>query len=550
MPISPIALNRWEFATSAPQTQITSIVPVGDLRQDGSEGLAIAIRSISAVGGRTVVFSGFPTTAATPPAGDWKIDLALAQPIPRDSFGRPQYESSSPSFQLIGDVNGDGWQDFVISPSTVSPPGQASYVWFNPPGGLSLGNLPANPGRLNGSTGFSLPGLVATDFAGDVNGDGLADLAVNTATGSYVVFGRRQGLPGAIDPEGLDGSNGFRIPGHTVVGGGGDLNGDGRSELFLGSDRGDWILFSQSSYPAAMDSGRLTPVMVPPSRSRTYPALGFLEDLNQDGLDELVVVEELESTILGQESHIFYGQTEWLSQIEIAQADFFLSGAVQDRFDFNGDGRIDLLSHSTPLAPCGRCPRVTDSFLTLGQPEGWRSPEEGFPVPGFYNLGRTLGIQTGAQNMGDFNGDGLADILVYDLSSDNDTTRNQNQVLFGGSLLPDRNGVVVGTPDSLPLGSIVLKPAGDVNGDGFADLVGGNYVFLGQGDRPALTVNGGVYHHLAFPQVGATPRDRLEFAARGDRPDWVYGGLGNDTLIGASGQMDQFTGAPAPIVLF
>ena len=82
---------------------------------------------------------------------------------------------------------------------------------------------------LDGSNGFKLSGVAVNDetgfsvaSAGDVNGDGFADLIVGahcadpngTNSGaSYVVFGKASGFAANLDLSSLDGSNGFRLSG-------------------------------------------------------------------------------------------------------------------------------------------------------------------------------------------------------------------------------------------------------------------------------------------------------------------------------------------------
>jgi hypothetical protein len=78
---------------------------------------------------------------------------------------------------------------------------------------------------LNGSNGFKLSGVAAGDdsgfsvaSAGDVNGDGFADLIVganfadangSNSGASYVVFGHASGFAANLNLSSLDGSNGF-----------------------------------------------------------------------------------------------------------------------------------------------------------------------------------------------------------------------------------------------------------------------------------------------------------------------------------------------------
>ena len=114
-----------------------------------------------------------------------------------------------------------------------------------------MAQFPANidVSSLDGATGFKLNGAAAYDFsgysvasAGDVNGDGFADVIVGAngadshssdSGASYVVFGKASGFAANIDLSTLVGATGFKLSGAAdsdFVGGSvasaGDVNGD------------------------------------------------------------------------------------------------------------------------------------------------------------------------------------------------------------------------------------------------------------------------------------------------------------------------------------
>ncbi len=134
------------------------------------------------------------------------------------------------SVASAGDVNGDGFDDVIVgavgADAGASGSG-ASYVVFGKASGFSA-NI--NLSTLNGSNGFKLSGVEARDnlsghsvaSAGDVNGDGFADLIIGArwaepngwASGaSYVVFGKASGFAADINLSTLNGSNGFKLSG-------------------------------------------------------------------------------------------------------------------------------------------------------------------------------------------------------------------------------------------------------------------------------------------------------------------------------------------------
>ena len=120
-------------------------------------------------------------------------------------------------------MNGDGIADLVIGAWGANPYAGKSYVVFGRAGLGSSGSLALS--SLNGTSGFVLNGEQPDDYsgysvasAGDVNGDGIADLVIGAhwylAGKSYVVFGRAGlGSGGSLAFSSLNGTNGFVLNG-------------------------------------------------------------------------------------------------------------------------------------------------------------------------------------------------------------------------------------------------------------------------------------------------------------------------------------------------
>jgi hypothetical protein len=170
-----------------------------------------------------------------------------------------------------GDVNGDGIADIVIGAYGANIDTGRAYVVFGQSAGWSLPNfslaLPASGGTLiNGTQGVRFDGETSSDdagysvAAGDINGDGYADIVIGAYFASYsamhsgstyVIFGKNTGWGTAgnvVLNTGsgnlIDGVQGFRLDGaakNTASGvsvGSGDVNGDGISDMTIGSPGG------------------------------------------------------------------------------------------------------------------------------------------------------------------------------------------------------------------------------------------------------------------------------------------------------------------------
>jgi hypothetical protein len=204
-----------------------------------------------------------------------------------------------------GDVNGDGRPDVLVgaprtNTATLSQPGTA-YVVFGGSRASDLGRVATD------GAGLVLVGASASDHAGtavaaagDVNGDGLADVAVGApdAGAAYVVFGRKPA--GAIELGRLEAA-GYRIAGAVegsetgfALASAGDVNGDGRPDLLVGAPGANaaYVVFGRAA-PGTVDLRHLGGggfrIDGAASGDATGSSVSGLGDANGDGRSDLLI---------------------------------------------------------------------------------------------------------------------------------------------------------------------------------------------------------------------------------------------------------------------
>lgn len=264
---------------------------------------------------RLAVAAALAACALAPAAAHAADPLDLASTgADRTLFGGGTATRTGWAVAPAGDVNGDGLADAIVGAPGEEQGAGAAYVVFGRVGGSplsALGDLGDAGFRLGGAAAGDQAGL-AVSAAGDVNGDGLGDVAVGApgaAAGAgvlYVVFGKRTTEP--IELGSLAAGAGYRIAGAaagdgagTAVASLGDVGGDGVPDLVVGaptatggrSKGGAAYVVAGHRTGGDVDLGHLDSG---PAWRMNGPAGGFAglavaaaPDVNGDGVTDVVV---------------------------------------------------------------------------------------------------------------------------------------------------------------------------------------------------------------------------------------------------------------------
>jgi hypothetical protein len=435
----------------------------GDINNDGYDDVIIGAPANDDAG----TYSGSAYVIFGKAGGIGTIDLTNLQPA--NGFvirGDVSYDQAGVSVSSAGDVNGDGFDDIIVGApfgDNAFPMAGEAYVIYGKASGFGTVDLTA----LAAGSGFVIQGPAQysaagydVSSAGDINGDGFDDLIVtsrenisggfyyayDTTPSAYVIFGKAN--PAAtINLATLSAADGFSVTNTSSYGwstfsiaAAGDINGDGFGDIILGDrygagDAGEaYVIFGKANGFTNIDAGNLAPpngfrIQGDASGDWAGFSVAGVGDVNDDGFDDIVVGAPLgdDGGTNAGEAYVIFGKTTGFGTIDLtnlaAAAGFKIQGershdvagySVSGAGDVNGDGFHDIII-SAPFSDDGGLD-TGKAYVIFGRESGFGTidlrnlaPSAGFKIQGD-TISDTAGFSV--SGAGDMNGDGFDDLLV------------------------------------------------------------------------------------------------------------------------------------------
>lgn len=378
------------------------------------------------------------------------------------------------------DVNGDGFVDVAIGAPSVSSEDGAVYVYLGGPSGLD-----ATPQILVGPIGAGDRFGKEVASAGDVDGDGFADLVVgvelaNGGDGAVYVY---RGSPTGIDDTArvLDGPvAGAAYFGHSVASAG-DVDRDGFADVLVGAR----LLNYPASYDGALylyrgsASGLLDTPQVIDGPAGLGERFGYsvasAGDVDGDGYAE-VVVGAIDANSGDGAAYVYWGSPAGLDtttrqRLEGAPGtDANFGEAVASAGDVDGDGYAEIIVGARSMS-------FSDgsAYVYGGSAAGLGATPVRLDGPS----GEGGGFGDSLAGAHDFDGDGFADVVVGAPSLNG---ADGAVLVYRGSTggLSGTPEVIRGVTGGVELFGAALASAGDIDADGFTDLIVGALLSSGE----------------------------------------------------------------------
>ncbi len=409
------------------------------------------------------------------------------------------------SVSTAGDVNGDGFSDVIIGAflydNGQTDEGKVFLYYGSPLGLLPVAIWTAEGNQASAQFGYSVA------CAGDVNGDGYSDVIVGANSydnalsdegKAFVYYGSILGLSSTPNWTAVSNQAGSQFG--WSISTAGDVNNDGYSDIIVGAplfnggetNEGKAFVY-YGSYTGLSTTANWTCEGNQLNALYGY-SVSTAGDVNGDGFSDVIVGASRYDTPIIDEGRafVYYGSSaglsptaNWISESHPFAYYSYYGSSVSTAGDVNGDGYSDVI--------------VGAYFYDSGEPDegkvfAYYGSSSGLPPTASWTAESNQPYARFGNSVscaGDVNNDGFSDVIIGAYTYDNGETDEGKVFVYYGSFagLSSAPNWTTESNQANSLFGISVSSAGDVNGDGYSDVIVGAYLYdNGQSNEGAAFV--------------------------------------------------------------